>query len=159
MSTRIPYFEKTGAAVQKLVEAGLIIKKGGLETGLINLVHIRAAQMNGCSFCLDMHVKEAKIQGERELRLYHVAAWRDSALFNERERLALEWAEAMTALKPEGVSDELYGRARGVFSDKELSDLTVSVGLINMWTRLNVAMRTEPGGLDQMLGLGKAGLS
>jgi AhpD family alkylhydroperoxidase len=159
MSKRMNYFEKSHTAIQKLVEAGMAIKKGTLGDTIIDLVDIRAAQMNGCSFCLDMHVKQAKMHGERELRLYHVAAWRDSPLFNDRERLALEWTETLTALKPEGASDELYSRAREAFSEQELSDLTVLVGMINMWTRMNIAVRNEPGTLDKMLGIEKSGLS
>jgi AhpD family alkylhydroperoxidase len=159
MSARINYFEHSNAAVKKFIEAGAIVKQSGLDPKLIALIDVRAAQLNGCAFCLDMHAKEAKLLGERELRLYHVGAWRDSGLFTDREKAALEWTEALTVLKPEGVSDEIYGRVREFFSEKELSDLTVAVGLINMWTRFNVAMRTAPGGMDKVMGLDKAGLT
>lgn len=119
---------------------------------------IRASQINGCGFCLDMHVKQAKIGGERELRLHHIAIWRESTLFSPRERAALEWTEALTVLHPHGVSDAVYQRVRGQLSEEEISDLTFLVVGINGWNRLNVAFRTEPGSSDEEFGLGKAGL-
>ena len=114
--------------------------------------------MNGCAFCLDMHVKEAKLHGERELRLYHVATWRESPLFTPKERTALALTEALTQIAPTGVSDELYTELREHFSEKELSTLTFRVMTINAWNRVNVAFRTTPGVLDKVLGLDKAGL-
>ena len=137
----------------------LISKESGLEQGLIDLVDIRASQLNGCAFCVDMHVKEAKIHGERELRVYHVPIWRESTLFSPRERVALEWTEAVTRLPDQGISDELYGRAREHFSEKELSDLTFAVATVNLWNRLNVSFRTTPGSKDALLGLTKSGLT
>jgi len=137
----------------------LISKESGLEQGLIDLVDIRASQLNGCAFCVDMHVKEAKIHGERELRVYHVPIWRESTLFSPRERVALEWTEAVTRLPDQGISDELYGRAREQFSEKELSDLTFAVATVNLWNRLNVSFRTTPGSKDALLGLTKSGLT
>src|SRR5678816_2008138 len=98
--------------VQKLLELGQLSAKGSLSPTLNDLVHIRASQLNGCAFCLDMHVKEAKIHGERELRLYHVAIWRESPLFSEKERAALEWTETVTNLSSHGIPDELYRRVR-----------------------------------------------
>ena len=109
--------------------------------------------------CIDMHVKEARIRGERELRLYHVSLWRESTLFNDKERAALEWTEALTKLSDHGVSDEIYEKVRKVLSEKEISDLTFSIGVINFWNRLNVGFRTTPGALDKMLGLTKANLT
>jgi len=137
----------------------LISKESGLEQGLIDLVDIRASQLNGCAFCVDMHVKEAKIHGERELRVYHVPIWRESTLFSPRARVALEWTEAVTRLPDQGISDELYGRAREHFSEKELSDLTFAVATVNLWNRLNVSFRTTPGSKDALLGLTKSGLT
>ena len=88
-----------------------IADSGHIEPRLSHLVDIRASQMNGCAFCLDMHVKEAKLHGERELRLHHVAIWRESPLFTPKERAALAWTEALTRIAPTGISDELYDRA------------------------------------------------
>ncbi|MEP6829583.1 MAG: carboxymuconolactone decarboxylase family protein, partial [Rhizomicrobium sp.] len=112
-----------------------------------------------CAFCVDMHSKEAKIHGERELRLYHVAIWRESNLFDARERAALEWTEVLTQLPPHGVSDAVYNSVRAVFSEKELSDLSYSVMAINGWNRLSIGFRSVPGSRDALYGLTKAGLS
>ena len=160
MTERINYSQKSPQLARKLFEMGqLISKESGLEQGLIDLVDIRASQLNGCAFCVDMHVKEAKIHGERELRVYHVPIWRESTLFSPRERVALEWTEAVTRLPDQGISDELYGRAREHFSEKELSDLTFAVATVNLWNRLNVSFRTTPGSKDALLGLTKSGLT
>ena len=132
---------------------------GRLEPLLLDLINIRVSQLNGCAFCVDMHSKEAKLHGERELRLYHVPIWRESNLFTARERAALAWAEVLTNLPPEGVEDRLYEQVRDEFSEQEVSNLTFAVIAINGWNRANAAVRREPGSLDTMLGLAEAGLS
>jgi alkylhydroperoxidase family enzyme len=106
-----------------------------------------------------MHSKEAKIHGERELRLYHVAIWRESNLFSPRERAALNWAEILTTLPPHGVSDADFDAARAEFSEKELADLTFCVMAINGWNRASIAFRNVPGSMDVPYGLDKAGLN
>ena len=157
---RLNFAEHSPDLVKKLQELGMaIVKSGDLEPKLLYLVDIRASQMNGCAFCLDMHVKEAKIHGERELRLHHVAIWRESPLFSAKERAALAWTEALTEMAPTGVSDELFAELREQFSEKELSTLTFRVMGINAWNRLNVAFRTPPGIRDKLFGLDKAGLA
>ncbi|WP_394839607.1 carboxymuconolactone decarboxylase family protein [Pendulispora rubella] len=159
MSSRLPYFELSSTPVRKLYELSQTAHKESIEAGLRHLVDIRASQINGCAFCVDMHVKQATIAGERPLRLHHVAIWRESPLFSERERMALEWTEAVTHIStPGGIPDALYEKARTVFSDKELSDLTVLVGIINTWNRLAVAFRAVPGSNDQQLGIANSGL-
>jgi len=145
MKSRIDYAKQSPHAFQKLIELSTAAARGSIEASMHTLILIRASQMNGCAFCLDMHVKEAKIQGERELRLHHLAAWRESTLFNERERIALSWTEALTKLPEHGVSDDLYERAREQFSEPELSDLTFAVMAINAWNRVNIAFRMVPG--------------
>lgn len=115
--------------------------------------------MNGRTFCLDMHVKQAKMHGERELRLYHLASWRESTLFAPRERAALAWAEIMTRLPEQGVPDEIYERVRTQLSEKEISDLSFVVMVVNSWNRLNIGFRTVPGSVDEKFGLDKAGLN
>lgn len=157
---RLNYTRQSPELVDKLVEFSMAIANSGhLEPGLAHLVDIRASQMNGCAFCLDMHVKEAKLHGERELRLYHVAIWRESPLFTPRERAALALAEALTHIAPTGLSDELYAELREQFSEKELSTLTFRVMGINAWNRVNVAFRTTPGAHDKAFGLDKAALA
>jgi len=158
--SRLNFNEQTPELVKKLMELSMAIANSGhIEPKLSYLVDIRASQMNGCAFCLDMHVKEAKLHGERELRLYHVAIWRESPLFTPKERAALAYTEALTQLAPTGISDELYAELREHFNEKELSTLTFRVMSINAWNRLNVAFRTTPGVLDKAFGLDKAGLA
>jgi alkylhydroperoxidase family enzyme len=106
-----------------------------------------------------MHVKQARLHGERELRLHHLPIWRESTLFAPRERAALAWTEALTRLPEPGVPDDLYDRVRNELSEKELSDLSFAVMAINAWNRVNVAFRTVPGAQDKAFGLDKAGLA
>lgn len=134
-------------------------QKAGLEESLRDLIHVRASQLNGCAFCLDMHVKEATIHGERPLRLHHLAIWRESPLFTPRERAALAWTESLTRLGEHGVPDEVYEDARMHFSEKELAGLAFAVVTINGWNRLSIAFRNPPGAMDAALGLTAAGLS
>jgi AhpD family alkylhydroperoxidase len=156
---RINYAEHAPELAKKLVELGVAIKNSGqVEPLTSHLVDIRASQMNGCTFCLDMHVKEAKLHGERELRLHHIAAWRESPLFTPKERAALALTEALTQLAPTGVSDELYAELREQFSDKEFVTLTFRIMAINAWNRANAVFRTPPGALDKAYGLDKAEL-
>jgi AhpD family alkylhydroperoxidase len=156
---RLNYPQHAGDIVKKLGEATFALRSGSLDKLMIALVEIRASQMNGCAFCLDMHVKEAKIAGERDLRLHHIAAWRESQLFDDRERMALEWTEALTHLPTDGISDELFGKMKTQFSDKEIVDLTMVVMLINAWNRAGLAFKTVPGSADKLYGLEKADLS
>lgn len=159
-STRLNYQQQSPELMKKLVEFGMAIANSGqIDRGLSLLVDIRASQMNGCAFCLDMHVKEAKLHGERELRLHHIAIWRESPLFTARERAAFAWTEALTRIERDGVNDELYAEVSQYFNEKELSTLTFRVATINSWNRLNVAFRTAPGIYDKAFGLDKAGLA
>lgn len=156
---RMNYAEKAPDLVKALMEFGALAHKSTLGATILDLVNIRASQLNGCAFCLDMHVKEAKIHGERELRLYHIPIWRESALFSEKERACLEWTELVTKLPEHGISDESYQEVRKHLDEKELAELSFAIGIINMWNRLNACFRNEPGSLDKMLGLTKAGLN
>jgi AhpD family alkylhydroperoxidase len=141
-----------------VLELSEAVKESSLGDTLLDLINIRASQLNGCAFCLDMHSKEAKIHGERELRIYHIPIWRESPLFSDAEKAALEWTEALTKIGPEGDSDEIYERVRSHFSEVQLSELSFAVGMINLWNRLNIGFRNPPGSADEMLGLTKAGL-
>src|SRR5262249_37448877 len=118
MSQRVNFAQQAPQLVQKLLDLGQAFKELSLSKTLIDLVNIRASQLNGCAFCLDMHVKEAKIHGERELRLYHIPIWHESTLFSKQEQAALEWTEAVTTLANRRVPDEVYQRVRAQFSDK-----------------------------------------
>jgi AhpD family alkylhydroperoxidase len=157
MSARLNYYQHSNTAVKHLIDLTQAAKLN-LEASLIDLVDIRASQLNGCAFCVDMHVKEARIHGERDLRVHHITVWRESPLFTEKEKAALEWTEALTRLSNEGVSDALYDRVRTYFSEKELSDLTLVIATINSWNRISVAFRAVPGSADKLYGLDRAGL-
>jgi AhpD family alkylhydroperoxidase len=121
------------------------IKQCGLEKPLIELVKMRASQINGCAYCLDMHSKDARAAGETEQRLYLLNAWREAPFYSDREKAALEWTETLTQISAHHVSDELFQRVRAVFSEKEVVDLTYAVMAINAWNRLAISMKSEPG--------------
>lgn len=159
MTQRLNAAQQSPELFKKLSDLSMAEAHGAIEEKIRDLVHIRASQINGCAFCLDMHVKEAKIHGESELRLYHVAVWRESTLFIPRERAALAWTEAVTKLPEGGIPDELYERVRGQLSEKEISDLTFSIMAINAWNRVSVAFKAVPGSADKFYGLDKAGLN
>jgi AhpD family alkylhydroperoxidase len=158
MTQRLNYAQLSPEHFKGLMAFSNEIKKGSIEQSILDLVDIRASQINGCTFCLDMHSKEARMHEERPLRLHHVAAWRGSTLFNPRERAALAWTEALTKLPEGGVPDDLYEKVRGQFSEKELSDLTFQVMAINAWNRVSIAVKAVPGSADKAFGLDKAGL-
>ena len=159
MTARLNYSEQSPVAFKKFLDFSMAMHDSSIEASTRTLVEIRASQMNGCAFCLDMHVKQARLHGERELRLHHVAIWRESPLFTPQERAALAWTEALTHIDVTGVSDTAYEDARAQFSEQELSELTFRVVAINGWNRMNVAFRPVPGSKDKMFGLEKAGLN
>ncbi len=117
----------------------------GLEESLLHLVRLRASQINGCAYCLDMHWKDLRALGEGEQRLYSLDAWRECPYYTERERAALAWAEAVTLVAGDHVPDAVYHAARPHFSDTDLSDLTLAAATINAWNRLSIAARLTPG--------------
>lgn len=159
MTQRLDYFKSSPDASKKFIEFNTALHKKPFIAAIGHLVTLRASQLNGCAFCVDMHVKEAKIHGERELRLHHVAVWRESPLFSARERAALEWTEALTHLGAHGVSDAIFNSVRAELSDEDLADLSFLIVAINGWNRLSVAFQPVPGSADKLYGLEKAGLS
>ncbi|MCO4317498.1 carboxymuconolactone decarboxylase family protein [Phyllobacterium sp. 21LDTY02-6] len=159
MTQRLNYSQQSADLLKKFMDFSLALRDGAIEPRLRDLVNIRVSQLNGCAFCVDMHVKEAKIHGESELRLYHVAIWRESNLFAPKERAALAWAEVLTRLPEGGVPDETYERVRGQLSEKEISDLTFSIMAINGWNRVSIGFKAVPGSADKAFGLDKAGLN
>ena len=158
MSQRIDYMQQSPELFKKLIEIDTVLKKSPIEESIHDLVKIRASQINGCAFCLDMHIKQATIRGERPLRIYHLAVWRESTLFSPRERAALAWAEALTQIPAQGVPDDIYDRVRTKLSEKEISDLAFAVAAINAWNRINIGFRFVPGSYDKAFGLDKAKL-
>jgi AhpD family alkylhydroperoxidase len=159
MTQRVNYLQKSPDLFQKLIEFQNLLNESSIEEKTRDLVAIRASQINGCGFCVDMHVKDAKLHGERELRMYHLPTWRESPLFTPRERAALTWTEVLTKLPKHGVPDEIFDGVSSQLSQKEISDLTFAVMAINAWNRLNVAFKTVPGSADAVYGLDKAKLS
>ncbi len=145
MNSRIDWVRASPDGYEALRALGRHVSSSGLEPGLLELVKIRASQINGCAFCLDMHTKDARARGETEQRLYALSAWRETPFFTERERAALAWTEAVTRVAESHVPDEEYERARGRFSEKELVDLTLAVVLINGWNRMAISFRSVPG--------------
>ena len=144
MEARISYTKLPPEPVKAMFALGHYLAECGLEHRLLELVKIRASQINGCAACLDMHTQDARAAGETEQRLYTLSAWRETPFFTDRERAALAWAEAVTLVN-QGVPDAVYEEARRHFTERELIDLTVAVVTINGWNRLNIAFRTVPG--------------
>ena len=137
---RIDVQKVAPAAIQALYKVEEYIKASGLDYLLVHLVKMRASQINGCAFCLDMHSRDTRRHGETEQRLYVLSGWRDSSLYSAKERAALAWTEALTNISQGEPSDDLYEDLRRHFSEKEIVDLTVLVGQINLWNRLAVSM-------------------
>ncbi|MRX68567.1 MULTISPECIES: carboxymuconolactone decarboxylase family protein [Flavobacterium] len=142
METRINVFEKGQKAISTLFGISGYLKKSELERSLFELVEIRISQINNCAYCLDMHTKEAMAHGETTQRLFGLSAWKETPYFTQRERVALAYAEAVNACD---VPDEIYDIAKAEFSEEELIDLTLAIGTINMWNRLNIAFANTPG--------------
>ena len=127
--------------------AGLeaLIRNSGLERGLLELVKLRASQINGCAYCIDMHTKDARAAGETEQRLYGLTAWSETPFYTERERAALAWTEALTLISETHAPDDVYEHVRQHFSEVELVSLTMAIVTINGWNRLALGFRTVPG--------------
>jgi len=136
---------KQAATTQAMFALEQAVRASGLEHSLLELVKIRASQVNGCAYCIDMHTKDARAAGETEQRIYALSAWRETPFFSDRERAALAWAEAVTRLGEEGVPDALYDETRRLFEEDELVALTFAVVAINCWNRLSIAFGTVPG--------------
>lgn len=145
MEPRIDFPKVAFGVLQAMLDISTYVQKSGLEESLINLVNLRASQINGCAYCIDMHWKDLRAAGEPEQRLYGLDAWEESPYYTDRERAALTWTEAVTNIREGHVPDEVYEEVRKFFSEKELAELTLAVTVINGWNRLNIALRTVPG--------------
>ena len=145
MQARIDLMHVNPGVVQAMLGLERQVRQGKLDHKLLDLVRMRASQINGCAYCLDMHSKDARAKGETEQRLYGLDAWRETPYFSDRERAALEWTEALTLVSETHVPDEVYERVREQFSEDELVHLSLAVVAINGWNRLNIAARTVPG--------------
>lgn len=145
MQERVAYAKVAPGTIMAMRALDQYVTQSGVELGLLDLVKIRASQLNRCAYCVDMHTKDARARGEGEQRLYALPVWHETPFFTDRERAALAWTEAITLLPGHGVTDELYHHARQHFSEKQLVDLTMAIIAINGWNRLSVAFRTVPG--------------
>lgn len=142
---RIDYGKTAPGAIQAMVGLETYLKGSTIEPALRELVKMRASQINGCGYCLDMHSKDARAQGETEQRLYVLPAWREAPFYTDRERAALAWTEALTLVAESHVPDEVFEEARAQFSEQELVDLSLAIVAINGWNRVAIAFRSEPG--------------
>jgi AhpD family alkylhydroperoxidase len=146
MKSRLNQTKSAPGVVQAMLGLEKYLDKCGLSEGLLNMVRLRASQLNACAYCIDMHTKDLRAGGESEQRIYELDAWRETPFYNERERAALEWTEAVTLLNDGHVSDGIYEQVQKQFNEKEIADLTLAIVAINGWNRMNVAFRTIPGG-------------
>jgi AhpD family alkylhydroperoxidase len=162
MQPRIKYAEVAPAGMAAMLGLENYVRQSGFDPVLLELVKLRASQINGCAYCVDVHTKDARARGESEQRLYAVVVWRETPFFSERERAALAWTEAVTQVSHHHVPDEVYELARQHFSEKELVDLTLAIVAINGWNRLAISFRKVPGTYEakrQFEGTAKSGHS
>ncbi|HST10583.1 MAG TPA: carboxymuconolactone decarboxylase family protein [Terriglobales bacterium] len=145
MQPRLNYVQAGAGAYHAMLGLEKYLKECGLEESLLHLVKMRASQINGCAYCLDMHWKDARASGETEQRLYSLDAWRECPFYTDRERAALAWSDAVTLVADGHVPDAVYEEVRPHFTEMELCDLTLAVATINAWNRLAIAGRLVPG--------------
>jgi AhpD family alkylhydroperoxidase len=145
MPRRIAYFQVAPDAVKALSAARPYIESSGIGSRLRALVELRASQINGCDYCVDLHSRESRLAGESQQRLDCLPVWKETTFFDERERATLDWVESVALVSQTGVPDEIYEQAWRHFSDKELVDLTLIVSIINAWNRIAVRFRHGPG--------------
>src|SRR6201995_1949616 len=145
MKPRLDFRKASPQGEKAMMGLHMFVRNCGLDHSLLELIKLRASQINGCAHCIDMHSKELRADGESEQKLYLLNAWRESPFYSERERAALAWTEAVTLVTRGHVPDEVYATARAQFSEEELANLTVALVAINAANRLNIAFRTVPG--------------
>jgi AhpD family alkylhydroperoxidase len=155
MEERIHYSKVAPGAYHAMLGLEKYLHECGLEEKLLHLIKLRASQINGCAYCLDMHWKDLKAAGETDQRMYSLDAWEECPYYTERERAALAWTDAVTRVADTHVPDEIYQQAKQQFSEKELGDLTLAVAAINAWNRLSIAARTTPGNYQPRMELKK----
>ena len=145
MQPRIDLRKTAPGAIQAMLGLQNYVNASGLPSTLLELVKIRASQINACAYCLDMHTQDARANGETEQRLYALNAWRETPFFNDRERAALAWTESLTLLHQGHVPDEAFAEVRQHFTEEEIVNLSLAIVAINSWNRLMVAFRAVPG--------------
>jgi AhpD family alkylhydroperoxidase len=145
MEPRVDYRKYAPEALRAMLDVEKYVANSGLDHKLIHLMKMRASQINGCAYCIDMHSKDARAIEETEQRLYGLDAWRETPFYSERERAGLAWTEAITNVAQTHVPDDVYDEVRKQFSEKEIIDLTIVASVINMWNRLAISTRAVPG--------------
>ena len=145
MKPRIEYRKVAPGVMDAMSGLERYLAGSDLEPSLLDLVKLRASQINGCAYCIDMHTKDARARGESEQRLYELSAWSETPFYSERERAALEWTEAVTLVADSHVPDAVYERVRQQFTEQELVNLTLAVVAINGWNRFAISFRAVPG--------------
>lgn len=145
MKPRMEYWKIAPGAFKAMSAVETYLRESGIDKALLHMVKLRASQMNGCAYCIDMHWKDARAAGESDQRLYGLDAWREAAYYTDRERAALEWTEALTNITNGHAPDAVYDSVRGHFSEKELADLTWAIATINAWNRVAIGFRSEAG--------------
>lgn len=145
MQPRLEIQKVAPEAYRAMNALGIYVRNSGLEPGLVELVKVRASQINGCSFCIDMHTKDARAAGETEQRLYGLTAWHETPFYTERERAALAWTEALTRISETHAPDDVYEEVRKHFTELEIVNLSMAIVAINSWNRLALGFRTVPG--------------
>jgi AhpD family alkylhydroperoxidase len=150
MQSRIDIQKVAPQAYRAMAGLESYVRNSGLEPALLELVKLRAPQINGCAYCIDMHTKDARANGESEQRLYALTAWRETPFFTDRERAALAWTEAITLIGENHAPDDVYEEVRQRFSEQELVSLTMSIVTINGWNRLAIGFRAVPGTYEPM---------
>ncbi len=145
MKARFNPAKHAAGGYKALLDLEAYLAGSSIDHGLLHLIKLRASQINGCGYCIDMHSKDAMAGGDTPQRLLGLDAWREAPFYTDRERAALEWTEALTLITEGHVPDDVYERVRAVLSEQEIADLTVAVSTINAWNRIAIAARTVPG--------------
>jgi AhpD family alkylhydroperoxidase len=148
MERRLDYQKVLPEGMRAVYALERYSEQSGLEPKLLKLIKVRASQINGCAFCIDMHTKEARSGGETEQRLYGLSAWHETPYYTDRERAALALTEAVTLIANNHVPDEIYQQAQQQFSNEELVKLMIAINMINVWNRLVITFRTPPGSYE-----------
>lgn len=148
MEARLDYGALSPEAMKAMNGLERAVRASSIEPALLELIKLRASQLNGCAYCVDMHTKDARIKGETEQRLYALTVWQETPFYTERERAALLWTESLTLISQTHVPDDVYNEVRKQFGEKEIVDLTLAVVLINSWNRFGISFRDVPGSYE-----------
>ena len=145
MEARLDYTKASPEALKLMLQLEALVRRSGIDAKLLELMKIRASQLNGCAYCIDMHTKDSRFKGETEQRIYALDAWRETPFYTENERAALAWTEALTNIQDGHAPDAVFQELRSHFSEEEIVTLTLAVTIINTWNRIAIGFRMVPG--------------